>query len=105
MPKEKWFAEQFSKLESDLEYQAGMLRLKLYEDILHVMEEQGITRSELAARLSCSKAYVTKLFNDSTNVTLHTLVKISHALGCDVEVALVPSTPIQKRNRSGGSIR
>jgi transcriptional regulator with XRE-family HTH domain len=90
MMKKNWFAEQFEQFEDDADFQAGLLRLKVYEDILRVMEEQGVTRAELANRLSCSKAYVTKLFNDSTNVTLHTLVRIALALGCDVELSLVP---------------
>lgn len=88
--KKNWFTQQFEKFEDDVEYQAGLLRLKLFEDILSLMEAQGVTRAELASRLSCSKAYVTKLFNDSTNVTLHTLVRIALALGCDVELSLVP---------------
>ena len=97
-----WFSQQFETFEDDAEYRAGLLRLKLYEDILRVMEEQGVTRAELASRLSCSKAYVTKLFNDSTNVTLYTLVRIALALGCDVELSLVPrkvsrAGPLRKR--------
>lgn len=93
--KKNWFAEQFETFEGDAEYQAGLLRLKFYEDILRIMEEQCVTRAELASRLSCSKAYVTKLFNDSTNVTLHTLVRIALALGCDVALSLVPRTVVQ----------
>ncbi|MBN1446408.1 MAG: helix-turn-helix transcriptional regulator [Bacteroidetes bacterium] len=95
MTKKKWFAEQFEKFEEDAEYRTGLLRLKLYEDILRVMEEQGVTRAELAKRLSCSKAYVSKLFNDSTNMTLHTLVRIALALGCDMELSLVPRLPVR----------
>jgi transcriptional regulator with XRE-family HTH domain len=90
MTKKNWFAQQFEQFDDDPEFNAGLLRLKLFEDILRIMEEQGVTRSELASRLSVSKAYITKLFNDSTNVTLHTLVRVSLALGRDVEIALVP---------------
>jgi transcriptional regulator with XRE-family HTH domain len=86
--KENWFTQQFEKFEDEAEYQAGLLRLKLFEDILRLMEAQDVTRADLARRLSCSKAYVTKLFNDSTNVTLYTLVRVARALGCDVEVSL-----------------
>lgn len=96
MTKKNWFAEQIKQFENDADFQAGLLRLKLYEDILRVMEEQGVSRTELASRLSCSKAYVTKLFNDSTNVTLHTLVRIALALGCDVELSLVQRNAVQR---------
>jgi transcriptional regulator with XRE-family HTH domain len=85
-----WFEEQFSQYAGDVDYEVGLLRLKLYEDILRLMAEQGVSRAELAKRLSCSKAYVSKLFNDSANITLHTLVRIALAVKCDVEIAFVP---------------
>ncbi len=101
MSKNNWFAERFAEYEKDPEFQAGVLRLSFYEDMLRIMEEKGINRTELAARLGCSKAYITKLFSDSTNVTIHTMGKIAMALGCELKITMereeVTSEKYQKR--------
>ncbi|MCZ7555454.1 MAG: helix-turn-helix transcriptional regulator [Bacteroidia bacterium] len=88
MQQSNWFAQQFAKFEKDPEFHAGVLRLSFYEDVLRIMEEKGINRSELAARLGCSKAYITKLFSDSTNVTIQTMAKISFALDCELSITM-----------------
>ncbi|HOJ05692.1 MAG TPA: helix-turn-helix transcriptional regulator [Bacteroidota bacterium] len=90
MSEKNWFAQQFEAFENDPEYKAGLLRLEFYENILSIMAEKNISRAELASRLGCSKAYITKLFSDSTNVTIQTMVKISLALGCELNIAMIP---------------
>lgn len=44
------------------------------------MREMNVNRSELARRLECSPANVTKLFRRSTNLTLGSLVDVALAL-------------------------
>jgi plasmid maintenance system antidote protein VapI len=56
------------------------------EDIHRLMEEQNVSRAELARRLGTSRAYVTKLLGGNANFTLQTMVKISMALGAQVHV-------------------
>ncbi len=46
-----------------------------------VMRSQGISRSELARRLKCSGANVTKLFRRGTNLTVGSMVDLALAVG------------------------
>ena len=51
------------------------------EDVCRRMEEQRVSRAELARRMGTSRAYVTKLLDGSANFTLTTMVKVAMALG------------------------
>lgn len=56
------------------------------EDIWRLMEEQKVSRAELARRLGTSRAYITKLLGGNANFTLHTMTKVAMALGSTVHV-------------------
>lgn len=55
--------------------------LEATEALSRVMEEQGITKAELARRLRVSPAYITKLLSGSNNSTLRTMASAFYALG------------------------
>ena len=55
-------------------------------DIGRLMDEQDISRAELARRLGTSRAYVTKLLGGNANFTLETMNKVAMALGAVVHV-------------------
>lgn len=75
------YAELFAKAESSVEYWMGVPVAELTEDICRRMEDQQVSRAELARRLGTSRAYVTKLLDGNANFTLATMVKIAMALG------------------------
>jgi transcriptional regulator with XRE-family HTH domain len=50
------------------------------------MEEQKVSRAELARRLGTSRAYVTKLLGGNANFTLQTMTKVAMALEATVHV-------------------
>jgi transcriptional regulator with XRE-family HTH domain len=54
------------------------------------MKARGLTRSTLAGMIGTSPAYITKILRGDTNFTLDTMVKIAHALDCEVSVQLSP---------------
>lgn len=56
------------------------------EDVWRLMEEQKVSRAELARRLGTSRAYVTKLLGGNANFTLQTMAKVAMALGAQVNV-------------------
>lgn len=56
------------------------------EDIWRLMEEQNVSRAELARRLGTSRAYVTKLLGGNANFTLETMTKVAMAFGCTIHV-------------------
>lgn len=50
--------------------------------IHNLLEQKGVSRAELARRLSVSEAYVSQLFSDVTrNLTLRTIARVFKALG------------------------
>ena len=64
-----------------------------FTEALHVtMEQQGISRAELARRLGTSRAYVTKALRGNVNFTLATMTRLAAAAGAHVRVALEPSS-------------
>jgi transcriptional regulator with XRE-family HTH domain len=67
-------------------YQQERLILDTTEQICEVMEEQGISRTELANQLGKSKAFISQLLNGSHNMTLRTLSDVFVALGLAVHV-------------------
>ena len=56
------------------------LILDATEAICEALEENGISRANLADRLGTSNAYVTQLLNGSRNMTLRTFAGIAFAL-------------------------
>lgn len=69
-------------------YKEERLFLEITERIVGLMEDAHVTKAELARRLGCSPAYITKLLSGSTNFTVNTLVRIGNALGVDLKVSL-----------------
>ena len=62
----------------------------LAEQIRKAMEEQNLTKTEMAQRMHTSRSSLERLINpDNQNVTLQTLDKAAKALGRRIAVALV----------------
>jgi transcriptional regulator with XRE-family HTH domain len=76
------------KSESDYERLLAQERLILdaTETIVALLEERGVSRQELAARLGKSKGFVSQLLSGERNMTLRTLADLGYALGCDFSV-------------------
>ena len=55
--------------------------LEFTEDLQRRMEEQDVSRAELARRMGTSRAYITRLLGGDANFTLMTMVKLSMAVG------------------------
>jgi transcriptional regulator with XRE-family HTH domain len=62
------------------------------EDVVARMDELKMSKSDLAKKLNCNPAYVTKVLRGSTNFTLASMVKIGLALDSELEVRLRPKT-------------
>lgn len=86
----QWFQQYLDRYRDDPEYVLEGVVLDLTDQIAVAMQEQGVSRAELAERLGVSRAYITKVLGGSTNMTLRTLVRLALALGLVPEVSLVP---------------
>ena len=60
------------------------------EFIARLMQEQGVTKAELARRLGKSRAYITQMLSGSANLTVRTLAEVAYALGAEVKLEAVP---------------
>jgi transcriptional regulator with XRE-family HTH domain len=64
------------------------LILEATETICDILEDEKISRKELADRLGKSKGFVSQLLNGGRNLTLRTVADILHVLG--YKIALTP---------------
>jgi len=74
------------KAETSVDYWVDGPITEFIEDVWRLMEEQKVSRAELARRLGTSRAYVTKLLGGNANFTLQTMTKVAMALGSQVHV-------------------
>ena len=60
------------------------------EDLFRLMEQQGVSKAELARRIDSSPAYVTKVLRGNTNFTIESMVRLVRALDGKVCVHAAP---------------
>jgi transcriptional regulator with XRE-family HTH domain len=86
--KPKTFADLYREAEKHDDYWVAGLVHDFTEALGRRMEEEGVSRAELARRLGTSQAYVTKVLRGNVNFTLATLVKLARAVGGEVRLDL-----------------
>lgn len=80
----------FKKARETHTYRVEAASLEFTEALLNRMKDRDVNRAELARRLETSAAYVSKVLNNTGNMTIDSLVKIADAVGCDLRTHLVP---------------
>lgn len=85
------FEELYERAESQEEYWAAHAALEFTEEVARRLEEEGVSRAELARRMGTSPAYVTKILRGDVNFTLATMSKLARSLGGRLEVRLAPA--------------
>lgn len=80
--------------EQTVDYWVNGPIVEFTEDVCMLMEQQGVSRAELARRLGTSRAYITKLLGGDANFTLETMTKVAMALGAAVHVHLAPQDAV-----------
>jgi len=88
--KAAWYEEMTKEFDNDPDYWAEGLKLDFAEEVGRLMEEQKVSRAELARRLGTSPAYVTKILHWTANLTLTSMSKIALAFGSRVHLGLGP---------------
>ncbi len=96
-------ARAMDSVEAQVEYR----KLAVVEELLQFMKREGISRSELAARMGVGPSRITAMLNGSNNLTIETLVRAGRAVGADLQQAFVPRGQTghwieSSRVRSGG---
>ena len=62
------------------------LILEVTETICGLLENEKVSRKELADRLGKSKGFISQLLSGGRNLTLHTVADILHVLGYKVTI-------------------
>ena len=84
-----WFKEEYEKAKDTFEFKLESLEIVLIEKIIERMDECNISRSELATRLNKSKAYISKIFNNGSNLTLKSILALAEAVECTISIDLI----------------
>ncbi len=87
----------FEEAEQSVDYWAEGSIVEFTEALWARMEEEKVSRAELARRLGTSKAYVTKVLGGNANFTLYSLAKLALALGGKVRVSIEPIVPVGRK--------
>ena len=72
------------------EYKHELAISAFTNDVARVMDEKGVSQSELARRLGVSRARVSPLMQHTSSPTLRTMVEVAIALGCEVTPGVAP---------------
>jgi predicted XRE-type DNA-binding protein len=71
------------------ECRASAIKFKLARELEKAMNEQNISKAEIAKRLKTSRSGVDRLLDpENTSITLNTMAKVAHLLGKRIEFAL-----------------
>jgi len=87
----------FAEAEASPDYWNAVAAHEFVRELTQRMEEQGISRAELARRLGTSKAYVTKVLSADVNFTLATMNRLAAAVGGMVRLRIVDRKARGKR--------
>lgn len=89
--------QRYSELLNDVRFHAEGLKFDFAEEVSKYLEEEGVTRAELARRMGTSAAWITKMLRTNWNMTMETMAKIAFALGMKVEPKFTPIRGIAPR--------
>ncbi len=64
-----------------------------------IREEQGLSLADMQERTGMTRANLSRLENESRNVTLRTLQRYARGLGCRVVVDVVPAPAKKEKQR------
>lgn len=93
------YRRMFEEAEQSVTYWAEASIVEFTEALWARMEEEGVSRAELARRLGTSKAYVTKVLGGNANFTLYSLAKLALAVGGKVRIGIEPIEPKGRKPR------
>lgn len=74
-----------------------MAILDVTEMICALMDEQGVSRSELAERMGVSRSSISQMLNGERNLTVRKIAAILFEMERELKVCSVPRAPVGQR--------
>ncbi len=90
---------QFTDKEEKYDHDAQMLMFKFLGEVDQKMEQEGVTKKQLAEQIGTSPAYITQLFRGDKKLNFKTLAKLQDVLNMQFAV----STEEKQQNRKSDS--
>jgi|SRR5690349_423895 len=76
-------------MDRPLSYWVAVAGMGFENDFNRLFEKTGLSQAELAARLECSPAYVSKILSGTGNLQLKTMAKWARAIGAILQICLI----------------
>ena len=83
--------ELWEEAERDPNFHKELAILEFTEELWRVMQEQGVSGTELGRRIGNSQAYISRVLNGGANFTLATMTKLAMGLGMELKMHLAPA--------------
>ena len=84
------FDAYLENLDKNKNFKENNINLRLLSQIFYVMKEKKISNAELAKKMNVSRPYITKLFTGNCNFTIKTLINITNAIDCEIDIVIKP---------------
>ncbi|MBS3768387.1 MAG: helix-turn-helix transcriptional regulator [Candidatus Cloacimonetes bacterium] len=72
---------------------------QFYHLVLTKMEQDGVSRADLARRLGKSRAAISHMFNETPNITVKKMVEIADAVGLNINLT-TEKFLVKKKNQN-----
>src|SRR3990167_6727771 len=92
--------EKINAARDTFDYRLEKILLQLGEDICLLMEQQGLSRTQLAERMGVSPAYITKILSGNPNLTIKSLLKLADAMCKELMLQFSPRAAQKRSSRS-----
>ena len=84
------YRQRVCSIENDPAYLTEGVKVDFAEELCRLMDESGVSRTQLAERMGVSRAYITRILRTDYNLTAETMVKVALALEARVSLHLHP---------------
>jgi transcriptional regulator with XRE-family HTH domain len=88
--------DHWTAAQKDPAYWAELAKLDFAVELNSKMEEQHLSRSDLAKKVSVSKAYISKILGGYANFTIESMSKLAFALGLKIEIFFRPASGVSE---------
>jgi len=92
--------EKVNAARGTFDYRLEKILFQLGEDICLLMEQQRLSRTQLAERMGVSPAYITKILSGNPNLTIKSLLKLADAMGKELTLQFAPRAAQKRSSRS-----